>query len=79
MGVHWYFRFAVKTADNRVKLLKYTQWLFCRQSSHELHWGDELHWLSSKALKQMYTGGHEDKRSSELFKSKWYKQQNHTN
>ena len=22
-GVHWYFRFAVKTADNRVKLLKY--------------------------------------------------------
>ena len=23
MGVHWYFRFAVKTADNRDKLLKY--------------------------------------------------------
>ena len=23
MGVHWYFRFAVKTANNRVKLLKY--------------------------------------------------------
>ena len=23
MGVHWYFRFAVKTADNRDKMLKY--------------------------------------------------------
>ena len=23
MAVHWYFRFAKKTADNRVKLLKY--------------------------------------------------------
>ena len=24
VGVHWYFRFAVKTADNRDKMLKYT-------------------------------------------------------
>ena len=23
LGVHWYFRFVVKTADNRDKLLKY--------------------------------------------------------
>ena len=23
MGIHWHFPFAVKTADNRVKLLKY--------------------------------------------------------
>ena len=27
----------------------------------------------------MKINGHRDKRSSELFKSKWYKQQNHTN
>ena len=23
MGIHWYFRFAVKMADNRDKMLKY--------------------------------------------------------
>ena len=23
MGVHWYFRFAVKTADSRDKMIKY--------------------------------------------------------
>ena len=23
MGVHWYFQFAVKTADNRDKMIKY--------------------------------------------------------
>ena len=36
MGVHWYFRFAVKTADNRAKLLKYKASKQMYQNAHEL-------------------------------------------
>ena len=36
MGVQWYFRFEVKTADNRAKSLKYKASKQMQQDAHEL-------------------------------------------